>query len=99
MDIALIMEFIKPEVLVLIPVLYLIGAGLKAWDTFSDRYIPITLGCAGIVLALLYLAAVSELRGWPEIAAFLFAGVTQGILAAGGSVYANQVYKQAGKDD
>ena len=85
--------------MVLIPVLYLIGAGLKASIIVSDKYIPITLGCAGIVLALLYLATVSELGGWPQIAAFLFAGVTQGILAAGGSVYANQIYKQAEKHD
>ena len=34
-------EFVKPELLILIPVLYIIGAGLKI-SKFKDNFIPIT---------------------------------------------------------
>ena len=99
MDWVIIKEFIRPELLVLVVVLYLIGVALKTSKRIRDNYIPIVLGVIGILLALLYLAAVSDLGTPQAITAYLFAGITQGILAAGGSVYANQIYKQAMKSD
>ena len=41
-------EFVKPELLILIPVLYLIGTGLKN-SIFKDNLIPIALGIFGII--------------------------------------------------
>lgn len=99
MDWVIIKEFIRPELLVLVVVLYLIGVALKTSKRIRDNYIPIVLGVIGILLALLYLAAVSDLGTPQAITSYLFAGITQGILAAGGSVYANQIYKQAMKSD
>ena len=43
-------EFVKPELLILIPVLYLIGAGLKN-SKFKNNLIPIALGIFGIILS------------------------------------------------
>ena len=36
-------EFIKPELLILIPVLYLIGIGMKKSE-IKDKFIPLLLG-------------------------------------------------------
>lgn len=88
-------EYIQSELLILIPVLYLIGCGLKKSNTISDKYIPIILGVAGFLLcALYYMFTDTECNGKS-----LFAAITQGILCAGASTYANQIYKQMGKDE
>lgn len=94
-----IMSYIRPELLVLIPVLYLLGAGLKKAQAFGDKYIPLALGAAGVLLAVVWVAAASEFSGYRDALTGLFLALTQGILAAGCSVYANQLVKQAGKDE
>ena len=40
-------EFIKPELLILIPVLYLIGIGMKKSEV-KDKFIPLLLGIVAI---------------------------------------------------
>lgn len=92
----LLKEFIRPELLILIPVLYLLGVGLKRSKT-SDKHIPWVLGAVSITLSLLYIAATSDITKWQEMIMILFTGMTQGVLCAGASVYINQFVKQAGK--
>ena len=92
-----IKEFIKPELLILIPVLYIIGMGLKA-SQFKDKFIPLTLGAISIVLSALYVVATTDTEGFKHIAMAIFTAITQGILTAGASVYFNQIYKQSKKD-
>ena len=41
------MELIQPEMLTLIPVLYLIGVALKRAEVFENKYIPLGLGLLG----------------------------------------------------
>ena len=94
----LMKEFIKPEILVLVPVLYLIGAGLKKSE-LKDRLIPAVLGLAGVLLAAMYIAATGVFAGVQGVIAGAFAALTQGILCAGASVYVNQIKKQAGKNE
>lgn len=91
-------EFVRPELLVLVPVLYLLGMALKK-SAAPDRCIPWVLGGAGVVLALLYVAATCEAYGWQSILLGVFTAVVQGVLCAGASVYVNQVVKQAGKKE
>ena len=86
-------EFIKPELLILIPVLYLIGAGIKK-TKINDRFIPLILGVLGILISFVYLLASAPIVGSQGVATALFTAITQGILCAGASVYANQIYKQ-----
>ena len=86
-------DYIQPELLILIPVLYLMGESLKKSKIIPSKYIPIYLGIIGIILSLLYMISEYE----PSIK-MIFTAVTQGILCAGASVYANQIYKQIGKD-
>lgn len=93
----LMKEFVKPELLVLVPVLYLVGAGLKKSE-LKDKLIPAVLGLAGVLLAAMYIAATGTFAGVQDVIAGAFAALTQGILCAGASVYVNQVVKQAGKE-
>ena len=52
--------FIKPELLILIPVLYITGIGLKK-SRLKDTLIPITLGALSIVLSMLWVISTSEI--------------------------------------
>ncbi len=91
-------EFIKPELLVLIPVLYMIGLGLKK-SLIPDKWIPLLLGTVSVVLTTLWVIANSDTSSPRMFILALFTSFTQGILAAGMSVYANELYHQAKKDE
>lgn len=91
-------EFIKPELLILIPVLYIVGIGLKK-SKLSDTLIPLVLGGIAIVLSAAWVIATSDITTLKDIAYALFISVTQGILSAGASVYVNQLYVQSKKKD
>ena len=85
-------DYIAPELLILVPVLYLIGMALKSIKKVPDNYIPAILGVVGIVLAGVYL--LSQMGMTPDV---VFAAITQGVLCTGCSVYVNQLIKQGGK--
>lgn len=91
-------DYIKTELLVLIPVLYFIGLGLKK-SKLPDKWIPVTLGASAVMLSAIWVAATAQVSGWREIISAIFTAVTQGILVAGASVYANQLYVQAKKEE
>ena len=92
------LEYIKAELLILVPVLYLIGLGLKK-SKLPDKWIPLTLGITGIVLSAVWVVATSPIATMQDAAVALFTTLTQGILAAGASVYASQLYIQAHKEE
>lgn len=79
-----IMNYITENALILIPVLYILGAMLKGTQKIEDKYIPIILLPVGIVLAMF-------------LVGFNVNGVIQGILITGSSVYVNQLVKQVNK--
>ena len=91
-------EFIKPELIVLIPVLYLVGVNLKRSEIL-DKHIPWMLGAFSVVLCFLFIMATSYIGGWKEALMAIFSSITQGILCAGASVYVNQLVKQASKSE
>lgn len=91
-------EFIKPELLILIPVLYIIGIGLKK-SKLSDTLIPLVLGGIAVILSTAWVIATSDISTLNNIAYALFIAVTQGILSAGASVYVNQLYVQSKKKE
>ena len=91
-------EFIKPELLILIPVLYVVGIGLKK-SKLSDTLIPLILGGIAIVLSAAWVIATSDISTLKDVAYALFISVTQGVLSAGASVYVNQLYVQSKKKD
>lgn len=91
-------NLIKPELLVLIPVLYTIGIGIKK-SSIPDKYIPFILGCISIFLSTLWVFSTNDIESWRNVLRAIFISVTQGILSAGASVYANQLYIQYQKDE
>lgn len=93
-----LMEYIKPELLVLIPVLYLIGVAVKG-SKIADKFIPWILGGVSIALSALWIFATCEVGSIKDGALAAFTAITQGVLIAGASVYVNQLAKQARKDE
>lgn len=90
-------EYIKSELLILIPVLYFIGIGLKK-SKLADKWIPLTLGMISVTLSAFWVIATCDISGIQEAASALFTAVTQGVLTAGASVYVNQIYVQSNKE-
>lgn len=92
-----LMEYIKPELLVVAVVLYIVGMGIKKTKTIKDEYIPVILGITGIILCAVWVFATSQIITGQDIAMAIFTAVVQGVLVAGASVYINQVIKQGYK--
>lgn len=95
--IEMLKEFIRPELLVLIPVLYFIGMGLKSAEAFTDKHIPLALGAVGVALAALWVVATSTIASPQDGALAVFTAIVQGVLVAGASVYIDQLIKQSQK--
>lgn len=87
-----IQDYIRPELLVLIPVLYIVGMILKNTEKVNDKFIPCILGALGIVLSAIYCIAMD---GFTMMVSFT--SVTQGILVTGAAVFVNQLFVQRGK--
>lgn len=83
------MEFIKPELLVLIPALIGLGAVLKNTEKIKDSYIPLILTGVSLVLACLYVLGTEGIT-----AKSIFTAIVQGLICVACAVYGNQVYKQ-----
>lgn len=90
-------DYIKPELLILIPVLYFIGVGIKK-SSVKDTLIPLILGATGVVLSGIYLFAAAEISGTQAIFTAIFTAITQGVLCAATAVYTNQIIKQATRE-
>ena len=88
-----VFNFIKPELLILIPVLYFIGLGIKK-SSIPNKNIPLLLGIISIFLSTLWVFSTSEINNWQDVTNAVFVSITQGILTAGTTVYANQLYIQ-----
>ncbi len=91
-------DYIKTELLILVPVLYFVGIGLKK-SKLPDRWIPFALGITAVVLSAIWVIATGDICGVKQAASALFTAVTQGVLVAGASVYVNQLYVQANKKE
>ena len=94
-----IMNYVKPELIVVAVVLYFLGMGIKQSQTVKDKYIPLVNGSVGIVLCGVYVLATSACQTGQEIAMAIFTAITQGILVAGLSTYVNQIIKQVSKTE
>lgn len=92
----LVKEYISPELLVLVPVMYFIGLGIKK-SKLKDNLIPLILGVVSILLTGLYLFATMDYNSVKEVMLVIFSTLTQGVIIAALSVYFNQLYKQLKK--
>lgn len=94
-----IMEYVKPELVIVAVALYILGMFLKQTTMVLDKYIPVILGIVGIVLCAIWVFATTTVSTPQDIALAIFTAVIQGILVAGASTYVNQIVKQSGKDE
>lgn len=94
-----IVNYVKPELLIVAAALYFLGMWLKQSQAVKDKYIPLLLGAAGIVICALWLTASGEFHNVQDVVMVIFASVTQGILVAGLSTYVNQIVKQMNKEE
>lgn len=85
----MIIKFIDPKILILIPVLVVLGLIIKNIPNIKDWTIPIILGINGVVFAILIICLPHGFT--PEN---ILSGVIQGILAAGMAVYVHQIKVQ-----
>lgn len=84
--------YVKPELLIVAVVLYVLGLMIKQTKKVKDKYIPIILGVIGILVCFVYVFAIE-----PFSLMGVFTALTQGVLVAGVAVYVNQVIKQSTK--
>lgn len=89
-----LMTYISPELVILIPVLYVVGMLLKKTENIPDRLIPLLLGFVGIFIASLYEIVIVGCG-----LEALYMGIIQGLLCAGCAVYAREVYKHTLKKE
>lgn len=92
-------NYIKPELLVLVPVLIFVGYCLKTSTAVKDKLIPALLAAAGVVLAAVYVLASTSIATPQDAASAVFTAIVQGVLCAAGAVFADQVVKQGRKDE
>jgi hypothetical protein len=84
-------DFIKPELLLLIPILMGIASQLKAMPKVPDYVIPVVVDILGILFAGLYIAATATDA---NLAMSLFTGMTQGLLCSLAAIGLHQTIKQ-----
>lgn len=92
-------NYVKPEMLIISVVLYFIGIWMKQSETIKDKYIPVLLGIIGIVVCGIYVFATCSCDNSKETAMAIFTAITQGVLVAGLSNYVNQILKQLSKKE
>ena len=84
-----IISYIKPELFVLVPALYALGAVLKKSKKVKDNFIPLILTVVSLVLSCLYILGTEGLN-----AVSVFTAIVQGLLCVATAVYGNQLFKQ-----
>ncbi len=92
----MIYKFIKPDLLILIPVLFLVGNFLKK-SSIKDNKIPLIIGVIGVILSSIYIISKIDIFNFKELLMAIFAGFCQGILVAGSSVFVKQLKIQSNK--
>ena len=94
-----VMNYIKPELIVVAVALYFIGMWLKQAAFIKNKYIPLVLGIVGVLLCAIWVLATCTLSTGQYVALAIFTAIVQGILVAGLSTYVNQFIKQLEKDE
>lgn len=89
-------EYIKPEFLVIIPVLWFVGWTIKK-TSLRNCIIPFVLTAISVVLCSIYLFATTDLNGIKSVLLCIFLSVTQGVIATACAVFGDQIIKQAEK--
>lgn len=94
-----IVQYIKPELLVLVPVCLIVGLVIKHTEAINDKFIPLINGVAAIVLAAIWIISTTTFVDAQSMASAIFVAIIQGVLCAGAATYGDQLVKQAHKED
>lgn len=95
MNYDIIVQYIRPELLILVIILYLIGTAIKHTKYIRDELIPFILGVLSVLMSAVYILSVSPApSGYQEVLSLVFNIVIQGICCAAAAVYFNQNVKQ-----
>ena len=68
-----ILTYTKPELLILIPVLSIVGRGIKKSKVKNNR-IPLILGVIAIFLSTLWVFSTSDIRNWQDAVNAVYIG-------------------------
>ncbi len=79
-------QYIRSELIILIPVLGLIGMFIKK-TRFKNENIPFIQLGVSLVLSMLYTLGTVKIDNVHTLLLALFSGITQGVLIAGSVVY------------
>jgi hypothetical protein len=90
MDLSLVLQFIKPELLIVVIACYVLGMFLKS-SVMKDWLIPYVLLLFAIALMIAYMTIV---LGEGFTSKVIILGFIQGLFAAALAVYGNQLIKQ-----
>ena len=82
------------SVAVITVICYLVGMGLKAWDAFDDRKIPVIMGACGALLGIICFIVAPNLLPAQDPITAVAVGIVSGLAATG----VNQIYKQSKKE-
>lgn len=88
-----IINYVKPEFIVVIIALYFVKKGLEKSKIVKKKYIPLLMGCTGILLCGIEIIGMTELTSLQEISTAVFTASVQGILVAGVSSSIDQFVK------
>ncbi|MDF2591407.1 MAG: Phage holin family Hol44, in holin superfamily [Clostridia bacterium] len=92
MDMEILLQFVKPELLILVAFLWCLGLFLKKAPWFKSEWmIPFILLLIGIIFAVIYSAIV---LGEGFTIAGLIIGIIQGVIIAALTVFFNESVKQ-----
>ena len=93
-------EFVKPELLILIPILCIIGTVMKKTG-LKDVTGAVILGTISVILSGIWVFANCKCVCFQEIMIAVFTSLTQGILIAGASVLCERFIKidKSGKSE
>lgn len=94
-----IVEYIKPELLIVSIVLYFLSRMIKQSSIFDSRYIPLINCVAGIFICGTYVVSSCPITTGQQFSMALFTAITQGILVSGISTYAYKIISDDGKLD
>lgn len=82
----IINEYVRSELLVLVPVLYILARYLDSSD-LENRKLPFVLLTVSILLAGIYTFATVDISDFQKILMALFSSFVQGVLLSGTAVF------------
>lgn len=93
----LLMNYIKPELIIVAIALYFVGIWIKGIESIADKWIPLIIGITGIIICAIWVLATTPIGSGQALLMAIFTAIIQGILVAALSTYVNQLIKQYNK--